>query len=86
MWDICDKYVKETQLALHKAKYNPEPDFILVEVAYKGRLIYQHNNQEGDLDIESYMNLIKEKAINIIRNTLNLHKNIKVNLLTGMRF
>lgn len=55
----------------------------MVEVAYKGKLlilIYQHNNHEGDLDIRSYMNLIKEKAINIVRNALNLHKNIKINL------
>ena len=75
--EICGKYIKKTRMTLHKARHNPEPDFILVE----GRLLtYQHNNQEENLDIEGYMNLVKEKAINIIRNALNLHKNIKVNL------
>lgn len=68
-------------MPLHKARRNPEPDFILVEVAYRGRLLtYQYNNQEGDLDIPSYVDSIKDKANNLIRNAIKLHKNIKINL------
>lgn len=79
--DECGKYIKETRIQLHKARHNPEPDFILVQVAFKGRLLtYQHNNQENGIDIETYMDIIKEKIVNVIRNALNLHKNIKINL------
>lgn len=79
--EICGKYIKETRLQLHKAKHNPEPDFILVEVAFKGRLLtYQHNNNEGDSDLSYYMDSIKDKANNLIKNALDMHKNIKINL------
>ncbi|CAH1381725.1 unnamed protein product, partial [Tenebrio molitor] len=69
-------------MQLHKARHNPEPDFILVQVAFKGRLLtYRHNNLEEGIDIETYVDMIKEKAIEIIINVLNLHKNInKINL------
>jgi hypothetical protein len=37
-------------MQLHKARHNPEPDFILVQVALKGRLLtYRHNNLEEEL-------------------------------------
>jgi hypothetical protein len=40
---------------LHKAGHNREHDFILIEIAYKGRsTTYQHNKNEEDLDIENY--------------------------------
>jgi len=37
-------------------------------------------DQENGIDIETYMDIIKEKIVNVIRNALNLHKNIKINL------
>ena len=79
--EICEQYIAENKLTLHKARHNPEPDFILIEVAYKGRILtYQHNNKERKLDIEGYMTNIKDKAINVIKHALKLHKNIKLNL------
>lgn len=73
MWNMWKNH-KEAAIKLHKARHNPESDFILVEVSYKGRLLtYQHNNKEENLDIENYMESIQEKAVNIIRNGLRFH-------------
>ena len=67
-YEICEKYISKTRMNLHKARHNPEPDFILIEVVYKGRLLtYQHNNQEENLDIEGYMNEIKKKQLILLK-------------------
>lgn len=77
MWKIY----KGKSNVVHKARHNPEPDFILVQVAFKGRLLtYQHNNLEEGIDIEPCMDMIKENVIKIVINALNINKNIKINV------
>ncbi|KAK9687112.1 hypothetical protein QE152_g36685 [Popillia japonica] len=85
--DECGKMITRKRLNLRKSKHVITDDVFQLETSFKSRIVtYRHNNNQKITNEYSYMEHLRERAIELISKWLIKHHNIKINLNMDTQF